>query len=331
MRINYNKALCIALAALFFTAQSSLSISWKQHYFRKLDGINYTRNCSLIDFAQKIRYYARILYYHTTYRKTTLEKIFARIERELKNTEKVLFDLEREKLEDIKNKYHIKDDIWQTCSSDIQKVKEQYKKSMLDEHLNVILDKNVPADILEILHALLKENDINAASISIVMANQKLANDKPGVLASTALNIQTYIDKNLIVDPEYTPATITIFPALIQESFEKKISICAHEIQHLVLQHSVPKLVLLKYLEHYHGMEEQTIRQSAEFQQLDQVNEAQAEIIAAIKNHYVSHCLTLFRKQNYYPKHLYEEHFYALSTIDMLWKAHGKLESLYFT
>lgn len=332
MKITHNKVISILSTislSLFF--QQTFCNSWMQDYFHKLEGAHYKKNCSLIDFGQKIRYAAQILYYRTIHSKTTLDEALAEIETELKNFETVLFDLEQKTLENIKEKYAIQNELWQKCLSDIEQVKISYKKGMLNNHPSVIHDSTVPTDIKDILTTLLKQNDINPSSVSIVMANKEMADSQPGILANTGFFRITYIsDKKLIIDTNYIPATITIFPGLVQESLEEKISICAHEIQHLVLQHSITNLVLLKYLAHCCSIDEQTIRQTPEFYQLNQIHEAQAEVVAAIKNHHVSHCLAWFRKQHYYPKYLYEEHFYALSTINMLWKVHDKLEALYF-
>ena len=202
---------------------------------------------------------------------------------------------------------------------------------MLNPHPEVVHDDTIPAEITETIISLLKHNNINPQSISLYMISD------PEVIAAKAHNIaeatmritRTKNENELTFYPEYIPAHINIFPRIINASMTDKISFCAHEIQHLLQQHSVTEIIMQEYLDHYCSITPEELHKSSEHHKLAQICEAQAEILAAIKNAKIADCMKAFRKKNYYPDHLYEEHFFYVSTIDMLWKVHAKLTQLY--
>ena len=63
-----------------------------------------------------------------------------------------------------------------------------------------------------------------------------------------------------------------------------------------------------------------------EFHRLKQIHESQAETLSATKDPKIAECLKTKRETNYYPDCLYEEHFFQLAHIDMLWKTHTYLK-----
>lgn len=306
-------------------------IPWYQDYFHKLDGARYTQHCSLIDIAQKIRGAALLTYYRTTHKKAHLDKAICLVQQQLKQFEPWLITLEKETLNSIKEKYHMSDDIWHKCLADMQQIKDSYWNGMLHSMPKITHDPNVPADIQEILTTLLRQNGINPQAVQFTMVSDQ---KEIGANKNTMVQVQSFIksaitstsNNNLSIFSTYLPASIEIFPQLKERSLTEKISFCAHEVQHLIQHHSLTELVLTEYLNHYYGVTTEEFQQIPAYHTLSQIHEAQAEILAAIKNPTTAECLAMMRKKYPYPDHLYEEHFIHLSTINMLWKVHAWLE-----
>jgi hypothetical protein len=326
------KNLTYFLAGSLLYPVQAAQLPWYHTYFHEKAGANYAQNVSFINFTQKIRYVARMLYYHTTHKKDELDQALLDIETELKKFEDMLLELEQKTLLAIKQKYAISDKIWHTYCADVEKIKTYYKTSMSQPHKEVIHDPAI-GDIKDLLSMFLQENNINPQSVNMVMADDEtIRNTDSSTMATTTFLL--YPDKSnqkLIMLEYYTPISITIFPSLKESSWETKLSICAHEVQHIISQHIVPSLILVQYLTHYYSIIETDIKQTHEYQKLMQIHEAQAEILAALANRSTAACMKMFRQRFYYPNTLYEEHFYHLSSIDMLWKLHDKLEALYFS
>lgn len=158
----------------------------------------------------------------------------------------------------------------------------------------------------------------------MVSDKEKIATHKNHIAQARSF-IETTLH-NLTISHRYIPSVIEIFPQMITMSTENKISYCAHEIQHLLQHHGLSELILETYLKHYYGIEAKEFKKSSEYHKLSQIHEAQAEILSAIKNPHIAECLKTMRKKSYYPEHLYEEHFFHLASINMLWKVHGWLE-----
>lgn len=313
-------------------AQSAIpgSVDWLT-YISTQTGFSYKKNCALITTAQKVHYILDMFYYRFWYKKTELYHALCTITQELEYFEKELLILEEKALLEIKAQYNISDEIWSECLHDIKKIKQSYQADMLKPYPNTFHDSAIGEDITNFLTLFLTESNINPASINIILADQKSADSDPNRLAQTVVQLSIKKGDNWSIENEYTPSTITIFPHLITQNNEIKMSICAHEVQHLDLHHSITIIVLIEYLAHYYGVTAEDFRQSSHHYTLTQIHEAQAEIIAAIKNPTASQCLTSLRSQHYYPEYLYEKHFCQLATIDTLWKLHNKLENIYFT
>ena len=300
---------------------------WYQPYFNKLDLARYTNHCSLIDTAQKIRGNALIAYYRSTHKKANLDKAICVIKNKLQEFEPWLKALEQDALITIKEKYHMSNNIWHKCLHEMERVKNGYKQGLLHDHPDTIHDPNVAADILEILTTLLTSNGINPKSLTIKMvSDQNQINENPNTIALVQSFITPITKQNPSIDSTYIPASIEIFPHINNHSSVEKISFYAHEIEHLIQQHSLTILILEEYLNHYYGVTPEVFEQTAEYHQLSQIHEAQAEIFSAAKNPKIAYCMTALRKKYHYPNHLYQEHFYHLSTINMLWKVNAWLE-----
>jgi hypothetical protein len=323
--------ICLLACSLLYPIKAA-QLPWYHTYFHKKAGTRYAQNNSLIDFAQKIRYVSRILYYRASHKKNELDQALFGIQTELKRFELMLSEWEKDALLAIKDKYGIHNDVWHQYLHDVEKVKNSYRLAMTQPHKEVTHDPAIPAEIQEMLIAFLKENNINPHSINFIMSNEEQAHNEPNTLAFTILYTSTEnIQNRLIVSQEYIPAEIIIFPSLLQKPRDIQISTCAHEIQHLVSQHPVSLLILYEYLAHYCSVEKTEFEQTTEYHELTQIYEAQAEILAALANPYTARAMKAERQEFYYPNTLYEEHFYHLSSIDMLWKLHDKLEALYFS
>lgn len=295
---------------------------WYHDYFHKQKGTNYKQNCSLIEIAQNIRYTALSAYYRMT------NESPESISKQLKEFETWLTDLEEETLKAIKKKYNVPDSTWHACTTDINRIKNYYRNSMHHAHANTIHDNAIPAETRELISMLLQQNNINPHSINLKLASDQEVTDSPSTLAQARMSIFSPTadhNNNLQFYGEYIPATICIFPELLNIS-EKK-GYCAHEVQHLVSCHSITELVLMDYLRHYCSFDQLEFTQSKEYLQLSQIHEAQAELLAAIKNPDIAHSMKTMRIEGYYPGHLYEEHFYHLSTVSMLWNIYAQLQT----
>ena len=202
---------------------------------------------------------------------------------------------------------------------------------MLNAHKEVFHDAAIPTDISTTIIALLQHNGINPGSISLHMVSDpQIIAAKPQNFAEATMRIAVSKGTNgPIFCPEYIPARINIFPRMITASMNNKISYCAHEIQHLLQQHSITEIIMQEYLSYYCSITPEELKKSPEHHRLSQIHEAQAEILSAIKNPKIADAFKSLRQKDYYPNHLYEEHFCYVSTIDMLWKVHAKLATLY--
>lgn len=316
---------------LYFLLLISVSLQSSSHqglqtYFHQRKGINYRRNCLLIDFAQKIRGAAKYAYHRIKqHNQTDLDTALAPIAQQLTEFKDWMIALEDATLVAIKNKYAISDELWHKCLADITTIKNNALISMAGIYLGVTHDPAIPKDIMEIMITLLKQNNINPRSISLVMADQAEIDASPNTIARTILITESVKEPNLKIHTHYIPAKIIFFPRIKDASETEKIAYCAHEIQHLVCQHAITEMVLMDYLSHYYGVERAEFEQSKECHDLGKIQEAQAEILAATKHPDIARHLKTLRAAHYYPDHLYEEHFYSLSTIDMLWNIHGKM------
>jgi len=305
---------------------------WYHKYFNKLDTFHYDRDCSLIDHLQKVRGYILLAYYRLTHKKNNLPRAMALIQNKLKEFKTWLFAMEAETLLTIKKKYNISDALWQEYLTTLQHIKSIYLQGLLYPIKNIKHDQTIQPETFDLIINLLKKSNINPKSITIQMANKQ---DQTEEHQDTMAEVLTFIDRKinkqqkLSIIPTYIPAHIKIFPHSDDCSLNDKMSFYVHEIEHLLQQHSLTTLILAQYLEHYCNISRDDFHESKEYQTLVQIQEAQAEIFAAIKNSDFSCCLTSMRKKYFYPDHLYQEHFYHLSTITMLWKVHAWLEFFY--
>jgi hypothetical protein len=178
---------------------------------------------------------------------------------------------------------------------------------------------------------LLHQNGIDPHSIHITLADQETIDKNPHTIAQAINGISVFTSdrpEHNFISYKHQPAKIEIFPSMLTETSVVNImSTCAHEIQHIIQHHNLTTVILEAYLIHYYHVDLQEFKQTPEYHTLAQIHEAQAEILAAIKNPKIAECLKTKRETMYYPDHLYEEHFYHLAYIDMLWKTHTYLEN----
>ncbi len=294
--------------------------------FNKGTGVNYDKNCEKIDkYVKKIG----VLDFCCVDTHNKTDKINS-IQIQLKTIETELLATEQKALLAIKEKYNVSDEIWQKYISDLHRMKTVYTKSMQKSHPDTIHDPNVPADVYEILITLLQQNGINPQSIDIGMVSDQEEIDKhPNTVAHAGDDIILLdTSKELTIAYTYEPSCIEFFPRMIEErSITDKIATCAHEVQHTIQHHHLTKTLLVWYLDRHYNITYAQLKETPEFNNLERIHEAQAEILAAINDPKIAECLKTYRKTAYYPGHLYEEHFYHLAYIDTLWKVRGWLES----
>ena len=311
----------------------TIQLPWHKNYFNDLNPAKYEKHCSLIDSTQKIHGYALIASYFPTYKKNK-SKIVSSIQSKREAFKSQLIASEQEVFTTIKKKYHVNDIIWNQCLTTIKNIKNHYNNGLLKHHPSIKHDTTIPADTLNTLKTLLQQNNINPQSVHIKMvSDQKQTNENIKTLAC----VESFIiasengkkNKHLFIEPHYIPSTINISSFSNTFSSTEKISLFAHEIEHLLQQHSLTTLILEEYLNYYYGIKPEQFRKTPEYHKLLQIHEAQAEICAAIKNPSIAHCLTEMRKKYPYPNLLYQEHFYHISTINMLWKVQEWLEFFY--
>ncbi|HSC25582.1 MAG TPA: hypothetical protein VLB80_05210 [Candidatus Babeliales bacterium] len=329
-----------AIAWLFLThyplpMMQSIKKPLSQNYFHKLNGLCYTDNCAFIDKIQTMQCAALIAYYRLTNRKSHLSKVMDHIKKEITEFETTLLVLEQEALNAIKKKYQMSDIVWSRCLYDIQQTKQSYITGMTQKYTTVIHDEKIPHNIFEILITLLKKNNINPDSVHLHMiSDQEEIEANPSHIAYTKsfINVlpENGIEKDLNISHDYIPAEIKLFPRITNCQLTTEIaSKCAHEIQHLVQQHALSELIITEYLYYYYGIDAVEFKKSSEYQRLSCIHEAQAEIFSATKDAYIAECFKVMRLKSYYPDHLYEEHFFHISTIAMLWKVYAWLEYFY--
>jgi uncharacterized protein YifE (UPF0438 family) len=288
-------------------------------------GVNYSKNCQKInDYVRKMG----VLNFCYTDTRNRAEKINS-IQNQLAAFETELFVSEQQALLAIKEKYQISNEIWQKYMADLHRMKTIYTKSMQKSHPDAIHDPNIPADILEILITLLQQNGINPHNLHLKMADQKEIDKYPNRIAQAADYI-SYLEssKELTISYTYEPSSIELFPQMTEnKSITDTIATCAHEIQHIIQHHSLTKNILIEYLNIYYNITYAELKKTPEFNKLAQIHEAQAEILSAIADPKIAECLKIERQETYYPDRLYEEHFFQLAHIDMLWKTREWLEN----
>ena len=299
-------------------------MAYSLKHFHHPKKANYSFNCQLIDVAQIIQGLGLLVYYRSTYNITNLNPAIQAIQKQLKEFEVWLLNEEQSALLAIKNKYNIDNEIWHSYMIDTQELKDIYTNAY-QQSWNVKHDTTIAPNIRNIIEKVLLKNNIDPQSINIKKRNVK----KSDVIAQVALNIDFLVDSSnnrLIFTKQYQPPTLRIFS---QKNSTKAphvvMAIYAHEIQHIVQKHGLTKQILKSYLNHYYHIDEKTIDTCPEFQHLIQIHEAQAEVLSTIKDPEIASSLRMYRKKNYYPQYLYEEHYYNISTADMLWKVESWL------
>lgn len=312
---------------LFPEYTSSISpFPWYHAYFHEHNAVRYKKNCILIDYAQKIRQAALLTYYKALYDRS---QALTAIEDKYTEIATWVYKIEQDILTNIKKRYAINDDIWQRCVANIEKTKKIYHRGMLLPHPETVHDATIPADTLHLLTKVLELNDINPHSINItIITDPVTAHIKPNVKASAEMVMYMPTkdaDNHLIFSDTYIPPTIILLPKMYTQSIQEQLSCCAHEVQHLIEQHPITEIIIFHYLFYYCAVNKEEFKKTPEYHQLSQIHEVQAELLAAIKNPLLARSLKNLRKKTYYPKHLYEEHFYHLSTIDMLWNIKARL------
>ena len=239
-----------------------------------------------------------------------------------------MLELEQEALLAIKEKYQISDATWKKYLADLHRMKTIFTKGLKQSHPDVIHDPNIPANILEILTNLLQQNGINPQSIHLKMVSDQEKIDKNQNTIARAITyfkpLETTTD--YIISYEYFPPSIEIFPYIHEKSMSDIVAICAHEVQHLAQHHGLTDALLMQYFKHYCNINKDDFENSPEYHTFSQIQEAQAEILSAVKDPQIAACLKNMRRKEYYPDNLYEDHFFHLAYINSLWKMHGWLE-----
>jgi hypothetical protein len=290
-------------------------------------GVNYLYNCAYIDdYVQQLG----ILDFCYTGTNNTTDKIDS-IQKQLKAFETEIFASEQQALLAIKAKYNVSNEIWQKYMADLHRMKTIYTKHLTKKNPDIIHDPNIPTDIFKTLVALLEQNGINPHSIHIkIVTDQKTIDENPTTIAQAVSGITIFTSdasEQNFISYIHEPAKIEIFPRMLTETSQINImSTCAHEIQHVIQNHTLTTSILSAYLSHYYNIKNSEFQQTPEYHTLAQVHEAQAEILSAIRDPKIAECLKTKRAKMYYPDHLYEEHFYHLAYINMLWQVREWLE-----
>jgi hypothetical protein len=327
IKISYH---LLYISLIFFNLEA-VPMPWYHGYFRQGAGQSYQRNCILINCAQKIRETALTIYHRVQRKKMGVNQALTTIHKRLDQFKIWALELEQEALLAIKQKYAISDELWHACLADIERVKKGYADGMMHPHHEVKNSPAIPSDIQDIMQKLLMQNNINPQSIILTLADQTLIKDtNNGTLAQTQFSLDISSgNKKPVIRHEYIPAQITFFPCAASSNlFEKKLACCAHEIQHVVLQHSVTVIILMQYLFDHCFVDRIEFEKSSVYHTLCEIHELQAEIFAAVQDPLVARSLKAIRMQDYYPDHLYEEHFCHLSTINLLWNIDAKLRKI---
>ncbi len=294
-------------------------------------GVDYIKNCAYIDeYIQKLGI-LDLCYTNTNNKADKIDSI----QKQLEAFGTELLAVEQKALLAIKAKYNVSNEIWQKYIADVHRMKTIYTKHLTKKNPDVIHDQNVPAHILETLITLLQHNGINPHSIHIKMVtDQKIIDENPMTIAQAVSGITIFTSNQSeqnFISYTHKPAKIEIFPCMLTETSQINImSTCAHEIEHVIQNHTLTTSILSAYLSHYYNIKNSEFKQTPEYHTLAQIHEAQAEILAAIKDPKIAQCLKTKRARMYYPDHLYEEHFYHLAYINMLWKVRGWLENSNF-
>ena len=305
-----------------------INLPWYQRSLSKNNDITYAENCSIIAFAENMRTAALTSYYRLTHKKADLHKALDLLKKELADIQAWMLELENKALDAIKEKYIISDHVWQHYQADLHRIKTVYTKSMNKAHPDVTHDPAIPADIYHILTTLLRENNIDPHSVNMRMMSQEEAHkNTPGLLAQVKGHIgKSDTPTENLVSYKFHPYTITIFPLLTQKSAAEKRACCAHELQHILQHHVLTSITLQIYLKQYCNITPEDLCQAPEHHAFTQIQEAQAEILSALKNPSIAQDFKTFRQTLFYPQHLYEDHFFYLAYIEALWKVHAWLE-----
>jgi hypothetical protein len=328
---NNNTNIALKALALLFTLQTHtlrpIQMPSCLVKFNTGTGVHYIKNCQKIDeYVKKI---GALNFCYTNTRNKT-DKINS-IQKQLAAFETKLLAAEQQALLAIKEKYQISNEIWQKYMADVHRMKTIYTKNLKKKNPNIVHDPNIPAHILEMLFSLLQQNGINPHSINIKMiTDQQTIDENPHTTAQAEsymfFTISDASDQNFL-SYKYEPSSIAIFPQMLTQNANDRLSTCAHEIQHIMQHHTLVLNILFVYLNHYYNVTHEAFKQTPEHHQLTQIYEAQAEILAAIKNPKIAACLKIKRETAYYLDHLYEEHFFQLAHINMLWKTREWLEN----
>jgi hypothetical protein len=290
------------------------------------NGLDYQTNCKRITTIHSLQRPLLTAYYCLAHG-ANLPKAINAIQKRLATFHTQLLQDEQNALLAIKNKFNMSDTLWQEYLNDLATLKQEYTTSMQQAHPNIIHDPTIDPEVMDIITLLLTKNKINPHSIHLTTLPKS---ERNAIDAQVVEYVQplTDADHNLYIDSTYIPCTMELSPVLETLPTPIQISSCAHEIEHLVQHHSLTTLLLFEYLKHHYDIDRATVQQSAEYHVLQGIHEQQAEIFPAIQNPHIARCFTLMRSRDYYPRYLYENHFYTLSTIALLWKVNQNLTIL---
>lgn len=322
MKISlYRYYLTIALLLSHVMVLSSpFDMPYPLQCLQKPHGKGYTFNTKLIAITQAMRGLGLLSFYRITHKKKNLNQPIQLIQSQLKECADALLQEEHHAMLAIKNKFNLNDEMWNNCLTDINELKNIYKAALQQNQPLPQHDNNIPSAITDTLKHILANNAINPQSLSI----KNIDTTNQSIQIQVSIIIESMVnstDNKLIISKEYIPITINVFPSLIKNTnLQEMIALCAHEVQHIIQLHGLTDGILRNYITHYCSVDSETLTQSPEFQKFIQIQEAQAEILSAINDAEIARSLNAYRKSKYYPEYLYEEHFYTINTINMLWR-----------
>lgn len=286
--------------------------------FLRFRGELYVSICLYIHFCQSVRAAALSAYYLALHDTTNPEKHILAIEKTLQTIEKQLIEQEEQILAELQKEFNIDATAWKECLQTIKTLKKFNLNAMRHAWPNTHHDKTIPENVLNTLKALLRKANINPESISIAATNEQ----KDHIFAQT----YGYIwHQDLHVNHVYQSQKIEFFLSNLENNPNTIFAICAHEIEHLLQQHTIMSFIIKLYIQKHTNASDETIEKNPVYHRLNTIHESQAEIFPSLRDPEIAHAMATLRLTSFYPEHLYEAHFYTLSIISMLWKVHAQL------
>lgn len=229
-------------------------------------------------------------------------------------------------LSSLQNEFNIPADLWNDCINKVTSAQILSNDYLVRGFSDVTHEHHKD---LKIIIKLLRENCINPNAINIKMIGEIGGNSKEEKILSIVSEPmpELFYENNTIVvdDTLVSPGLINISSLTFIYPLADRKAIYAHEVGHLIKKHHCERRIIRKYLQVI-GFSVDTIYENIMWRNFVRKQEAEAELTLAVNSADMATVFLLHRRNYFYPKHLFENHYRKLNEIVDCWNKISFLE-----